>query len=212
MKTLLINAHPNPTAPSYSQDLQNHFVQQWQALNTNETLTVINLYQQEIPQLNEHVLTLFAKQAQQQPLTETEQATATRMAEILAQFKAHKRIVIVMPLHNFNIPSKLKDYMDNILIARETFRYTSGGSEGLMTDNRKVLLLQSSGSIYTNNDRYTSLEFSQQYLREMFTNIMGFECFDVVRAQGTALSALNRETILATAFAEMDSILPEFVK
>lgn len=212
MKTLLINAHPNPTAPSYSQELQNHFVQQWQALNPNETLTVINLYQQEIPQLNEQVLTLFAKQAQQQPLTETEQATATRMADILAQFKAHKRIVIVMPLHNFNIPSKLKDYMDNILIARQTFRYTSGGSEGLMTDNRKVLLLQSSGSIYTNNDRYTSLEFSQQYLREMFTNIMGFECFDVVRAQGTALSALNRETILATAFAEMDSILPEFVK
>ncbi|VED63897.1 NAD(P)H-dependent oxidoreductase [Staphylococcus delphini] len=34
------------------------------------------------------------------------------------------------PLHNFNVTSRLKDYIDNILIARQTFKYTSDGSVG----------------------------------------------------------------------------------
>lgn len=212
MNTLLINAHPHPEAESYSRALQEYFTAQWQALNPDAKLETLTLYQSDIPPLNSHSLDLFAKQMQQQTLTEQEQATAARMRELLDQFKAHKRIVIAMPLHNFNIPSKLKDYMDNILIARETFRYTSAGSEGLMTDGRKALLLQSSGSVYTNNDRYTPLEFSQNYLREMFTNIMGFAQFDTVRAQGTALSAYTREDILQNAFADIDRLLPEFCR
>ncbi|KLD61079.1 FMN-dependent NADH-azoreductase, partial [Lactiplantibacillus plantarum] len=89
-----------------------------------------------------------------------------------------------MPLHNFNVPARLKDYIDNILVARETFRYTENGSVGLMTDNYRVMLLQASGSIYTRNDRYTPMEFSRLYLDKMFTEIMGFDRFEIVRAQG----------------------------
>ncbi|RNM43564.1 FMN-dependent NADH-azoreductase, partial [Staphylococcus aureus] len=33
-------------------------------------------------------------------------------------------------LHNFNITSRLKDYIDNIMIARETFKYIEEGSVG----------------------------------------------------------------------------------
>ncbi len=51
------------------------------------------------------------------------------MSEILKQFKIANKYVIVFPLHNFNIPSKLKDYIDNILIARETFKYTETASD-----------------------------------------------------------------------------------
>lgn len=135
------------------------------------------------------------------------------MQEIMQQFKSAKRIVVVLPLHNFNIPSKLKDYMDNILIARETFRYVKGGgSEGMMTDGRKVLVLQSSGSIYTNNDRYTPLEFSHHYLREMFCNIMGFGDYHIIRMQGVAVSSVDKEQALQSAFAEIKTFVPKFLE
>lgn len=133
------------------------------------------------------------------------------MKELLKEFKEHKRVVIVLPIHNFNVSSKLKDYMDNILIARETFKYTSDGSVGLMNDNRKVLLLQSSGAIYTNNDRYTPLEFSHYYIKEMFCNIMGFNEFDIIRVQGTAVSATNKDEIVQNAFKEISSKMKDFL-
>lgn len=98
-------------------------------------------------------------------------------AFLLNQFKANHRIVILTPLHNFNITSRLKDYIDNIMIARETFKYTEDGSVGLMTDDYKALLLQASGGVYTNDDRYTPLEFSYYYLKEMFKEIMDLMSF-----------------------------------
>ncbi|WP_310590940.1 NAD(P)H-dependent oxidoreductase [Streptococcus gallolyticus] len=51
------------------------------------------------------------------------------------------------PLHNFNLTSRMKDYIDNILIARATFEYTENGSVGLMTDDCQVLWLLASGSM-----------------------------------------------------------------
>lgn len=208
MTTLFINAHPKPYSPSYTQKMQHYFITQWQQLNPNEKMTVINLSEMDIPCLNDEMLTLFSKQIAGTKLSELEQELVRRMNQILVQFKAHHRIVIAMPLHNFNITAKLKDYMDNILIARETFRYTENGSVGLMTDDRKVFLLQSSGGIYVNHERYTSLEFSKMYLKEMFINIMGFNKFYIARAQGTAIRSEN--DVLVEGFEMIDSQLASF--
>jgi len=208
MTTLLINAHPKPYTPSYTQKMQNYFIEQWQRLNPNEKMTVINLSEMDVPCLNDGMLNLFSKQIAGLKLDELEQDLMCKMNKILVQFKAHHRIVIAMPLHNFNITAKLKDYMDNILIARETFRYTENGSIGLMTDDRKIFLLQSSGGIYVDNERYTPLEFSQMYLKEMFTNIMGFDKFYIARAQGTALR--SESDVLVEGFESIDSQLINF--
>ena len=91
-------------------------------------------------------------------------------------------------LYNFNITSKLKDYIDNILLPNETFKYKENGSVGLMTDNYKILLLQVSGSIFTNNDRYIPMEFTHFYLKFLFEEFMGFDKFYIARAEGTPLS------------------------
>ena len=118
-----------------------------------------------------------------EPLNEEEQQITDRMSVILRQFKDARKYVIAMPLHNFNVPSKLKDYIDNILIARETFRYTKNGSEGLLTDGRRLLVIQASDAIYTNNDWYTEVEYSHKYLKSMF-NFMGIMDYQIIRAQG----------------------------
>lgn len=108
-----------------------------------------------------------------------------------------------MPLHNFIIPSKLKDYMDNILIARETFKYTENGSVGLLNDGRSMNIIQSSGSIYTNDDWYTEVEYSYKYLKSMFT-FLGIENFKILRAQGTAI--LNTDDVFQNALHQADQL------
>ncbi|WP_208606143.1 hypothetical protein [Rodentibacter trehalosifermentans] len=80
-----------------------------------------------------------------------------------------------------------------------------------MNDGRKVLMMQSSGSIYTNNDRYTPLDISYQYLKGVFNEIMGFNEFDIIRLQGTSLSAVNNEEALANALAEIEAKIPVFL-
>ena len=161
MKTLLINAHPKfDEKGTFSYSLQSKFKNKFENEFDTNSLCSINLYNSAIPKLDRDMLNLFQNQQNDE--------LQTQMNSIMKQFLSSKRIAIVMPLHNFNIPARLKDYMDNILIAKKTFAYTSGGSVGLMNDDRKVLVLCSSGSVYTDGGRYANLDFACQYLKQYF--------------------------------------------
>lgn len=146
-KTLIINAHPKvDDQSSVSIKVLNHFLVSYKELiPNNETIEQINLYDDVVPMIDKTVLSAWEKQGNGQKLTDEEQKVTERMSEILQQFKSANTYVIVLPLHNFNIPSKLKDYMDNIMIARETFKYTETGSVGLLKDGRRMLVIQASG-------------------------------------------------------------------
>jgi len=135
MQTLIINAHPDfRNTAHYSIQLEQAFLQHFQSRFSEDTVDIINLYDMAMPQATvPELLGIWEKQAQHVTLSAREQQLFAINQQLLQQFKAHHRIVIAMPLHNFNVPARLKDYIDNILVARETFRYTENGSVGLMT-------------------------------------------------------------------------------
>ncbi|MED3312384.1 NAD(P)H-dependent oxidoreductase [Bacillus thuringiensis] len=202
-KTLIINAHPKvDDTSSVTIKVLNHFLVSYKELiPNNETIEQINLYDDVVPMIDKTVLSAWEKQGNGQQLTDEEQKVTERMSEILQQFKSANTYVIVLPLHNFNIPSKLKDYMDNIMIARETFKYTETGSVGLLKDGRRMLVIQASGGIYTNDDWYTEVEYSHKYLKAMF-NFLGIEDYQIVRAQRTAV--LDPNEVLQNAYKEVE--------
>ena len=202
-KTLIINAHPKvDDTSSVSIKVFKHFLESYKELiSNNKTIEQINLYDDVVPMIDKTVLSAWEKQGNGQEFTGEEHKVTERMSEILQQFKSANTYVIVLPLHNFNIPSKLKDYMDNIMIARETFKYTETGSVGLLKDGRRMLVIQASGGIYTNDDWYTEVEYSHKYLKAMF-NFLGIEDYQIVRAQGTAV--LDPNEVLQNAYKEVE--------
>ncbi|WP_125714204.1 FMN-dependent NADH-azoreductase [Companilactobacillus kedongensis] len=211
MKTLLINAQPNfKDGNHYSMKLQKQFLQEFKNKFPDQKVDLINLYDMEIPQLTiDQLLGIWEKQSSHISLSEEENRIFKINQKLIHQFKEHHRIVVVSPLHNFNVTSKMKDYIDNILVAHETFKYTANGSVGLMTDNYKAMLLQASGSIYTNNDRYTPLEFSRMYLQRMFEDLMGFDQFSIVRIQGLQTNGVDIDQAVQQG---MDDLKDEFQK
>lgn len=212
MQTLIINAHPDfRNTAHYSIQLEQAFLQHFQSRFPEDTVDIINLYDMAIPQATvPELLGIWEKQAQHVTLSAREQQLFAINQQLLQQFKDHHRIVIAMPLHNFNVPARLKDYIDNILVARETFRYTENGSVGLMTDDYRVMLLQASGSIYTRNDRYTPMEFSRLYLDKMFTEIMGFDQFEIIRAQGLQTQGVDVPQALKQAKVDLAAAFERF--
>jgi FMN-dependent NADH-azoreductase len=210
-KLLVINAHPKVDSnTSYSLRVLDQFMKVYtDNLMQGETIEQINLYEDEVPLVDSTVLAAWEKLAKGEQLSSEEQRITSRMAAVLAQFKSADKYVIAMPLHNFNVPSKLKDYMDNILIARETFKYTENGSVGLLKDGRSIVVIQGSGGVYTNNDWYTEVEFSHKYLKAMF-NFMGLEDYQIIRVQGT--SVLNPEEIMLKANKEAEDAARRLAK
>lgn len=208
-KLLIINAHPVfDSKTSASLNVFHYFLKVYKKKHsTDEVIEQINLYEDEVPLLDKKVLSAWAKQKAGEKLTSQEKEVTDRMNEILKQFKSANKYVIVYPLHNFNIPSKLKDYMDNIMIARETFTYTDTASDngrrsvGLLNDGRSIVVIQASGSIFTNNDYYTEVEYSHKFLKSMF-HLIGIEDFETIRVQGTAI--LDRNEVLQKGYKEAE--------
>lgn len=209
MNTLIINAHPDFNQLNhYSLKLQKAFEEKFSKVFPDDQLTIVNLYESDIPNISQDGL-LAAWSGKDQCILE-------QSASLLTQFKLSHRIVITTPLHNFNIPSKLKDYIDNLMIARETFRYLdiadSYGkvSEGLMTDDYRMLVLVAQGSIYTKDNIYSEIDYIPMYLQTIFEEMMGFDYFDIIRAEGTAM--LDEKSIMASALADLDSKFEQFFK
>ncbi|AZN41731.1 FMN-dependent NADH-azoreductase [Paenibacillus albus] len=205
---LIINAHPKVDAEeSFSLKVFNHFLNEYKKQNQTDTIELVNLYADYIPQLDRSAFLAREKMEKGIPLMDSEQRMMDRTHEILKQFRAAKKYVIVMPLHNFNIPSKLKDYMDHVVVPRETYKYAENGPIGLLNDGRSLLVIQGSGAIYTSNDWYTEVEFSHQYLKAMF-DFLGVKDYQIVRVQGTA--RLNPDDIMQQAYRQVEEAASSF--
>ena len=119
--------------------------------------------------------------------------------KVLDEFLAADTIVIGAPMYNFTLPTQLKAWLDRILVAGKTFRYTENGPEGLAKGKRVIIAL-ARGGIYDAGSPAAALEHLESYLRGVF-NFIGIEP-EFVAADGLNISPEQRELSLREALGE----------
>ena len=119
-----------------------------------------------------------------------------RNAEVLDEFLAADIVVIGAPMYNFTIPTQLKTWIDRILTAGKTFRYTANGPEGLV-GGKRVVIASARGGIYSEGPA-TTVDFQETYLKHVF-GFIGIHDLEFVRAEGLNLGAEQRAAALAYA-------------
>lgn len=119
--------------------------------------------------------------------------------EVLDEFLAADTVVIGAPMYNFTLPTQLKAWLDRILIAGKTFRYTADGPEGLVKGKRVIVAL-ARGGIYNAGSPAAALEHLETYLRGVF-NFIGIEP-EFVAADGLNISPEQREMSIRQALGE----------
>jgi FMN-dependent NADH-azoreductase len=129
-------------------------------------------------------------------LAQADQSEAARDRQAMSDFLGADVIVIGAPMYNFAIPSQLKAWIDRIVVAGKTFRYTPAGPEGLVTGKR-VFVAVSRGSVYAAG---SPAEFAESYLRHVF-GFIGISDVTFVRAEGLGLSPEHRAKSLNMALA-----------
>ena len=120
-------------------------------------------------------------------------------SSVLDEFLAADTIVIGAPMYNFTLPTQLKTWIDRIIIAGKTFRYTENGPEGL-AKGKRVIIAIARGNIYSGDAPAAALEHVETYLRGVF-NFIGIEPEFVV-AEGLAIGPEQREASIAQALGE----------
>ena len=125
----------------------------------------------------------------------------SRNAEILDEFLAADTVVVGAPMYNFTIPTQLKAWLDRILTAGKTFRYTENGPQGL-AGGKRVIVASSRGGVYSEGPAMAA-DFQEPYLRQVF-GFIGIHDVEFVRAEGLNLGAAQRAAALAKAHTRID--------
>jgi len=118
---------------------------------------------------------------------------------VLEEFLAADTVVIGAPMYNFTLPTQLKAWIDRIVIAGRTFRYTDTGPEGLAKGKRVIIAL-ARGGMYDQGSPAAALEHLETYLRGVF-NFIGIEP-EFVAADGLSISPEQRDASLKLALGE----------
>jgi FMN-dependent NADH-azoreductase len=113
----------------------------------------------------------------------------------LAEFLAADTVVIGAPMYNFTLPSQLKAWIDRILVAGQTFRYSANGPEGL-AGAKRVIIAISRGNVYGGAN--AASEHIESYLRTVF-GFIGVTDIEFVIAEGVQLGPEHRVKAVSSA-------------
>ena len=204
--TLIINAHPHPHS---SMSATNRMVAHLLAKLPAGSVQTVNLAETDIQPLDKAAVEMFIATVFQRQQPNAEQAALlARLMSVVEQVKSARRLVIAYPMYNFGIPARLKDWLDNLVVPGETFRYGEDGAPQGLMGAHKVLLLQASGSVYSEGRPMAQMDFASSYLKTLLGGFLGFASVDTVRAEGT--SGDNREAAIQRASADIDAVYDRF--
>jgi FMN-dependent NADH-azoreductase len=183
---------------SQSTRLANELVERLRAAHPAASLTLRDLTAAPHPALDEATLgALFtpadARSAEQHARMALDQA-------LIDEVKAADVIVIGVPMVNFGITSQLKNWIDAIMKAGVTFKYTASGPVGLV-EGKKVYAVLTRGGIYRDQPHDTVVPYVKQAL-----GFLGLTDIEFIYAEGLAMGPDAEAKALATARTEIAAI------
>ncbi|MBC9251529.1 FMN-dependent NADH-azoreductase [Pseudomonas alcaligenes] len=198
MSQVLVIESSARTEGSVSRQLTADFIGQWQAANPQDQIKIRDLAVEQVPHLDIDLLSGWMKPVEQQ--NATEKAAAARSNLLTDELVAADVLVLAAPMYNFAIPSTLKSWLDHVLRAGVTFKYTETGPQGLLTGKR-AFVLTARGGVYSGS----ALDHQEPYLRQALA-FVGIHDVTFIHAEGLNMGAEFQEKGLAKAREQLAKV------
>jgi FMN-dependent NADH-azoreductase len=165
MATLLhIDSSPRADA-SVSRRLTREFAERWSKANPEGRVIYRDLSKETVPLVTAEWAN--ASYTSQHQRTDAQREVLHYSDHAVDELLEADVIVIGAPMHNFNIPTSLKAYIDQIARAGRTFAYTANGPEGL-AKGKKLFVITARGGLYGPGSPAEALNHQTPYLKTFF--------------------------------------------
>ena len=184
---------------SVSRQLTQTFISQWKAAHPADQITVRDVAVNPVPHLDINLLGGWMTPAAQQ--SAAEQAALALSNSLTDELLAADVLVLAAPMYNFAIPSTLKAWLDHVLRAGVTFKYTENGPQGLLSGKR-AFVLTARGGIYAGS----AMDHQEPYLRQALAFI-GIHDVSFIHAEGLNLGAEFMQKGLSEAKVQIAQVV-----
>ncbi|MEO9133227.1 MAG: NAD(P)H-dependent oxidoreductase [Sphingomonas sp.] len=186
-KLLVVETSPRGDH-SISRSMTGRFVAEWRTAHPDGEVVERDLMETDLKFIDAPWLqAYFTPPEQQSPEMKAELALSD---ELVAELLACDHLVIATPVYNYNVPAKLKAWIDSIVRKGLTLGFDG---KGLVT-GKTATVLMASGGVYTEGSPIRDRDIATQYLR-LLLSVIGITDVTVV-AGGGAKAVDMRETTM----------------
>lgn len=172
-RLLYIQASPRGER-SYCIRAADAFVGAYRKKNPDDKVVTLNVFEEKIPAFDGFaVKAKYAIMHGQEHSREQLQAWQG-VERVIEQFTSADKYVLAVPMWNFSIPYRLKQYFDNLVQPGYTFTYSQEkGYEGLVT-GKPLLVVYSRGGQYEPGSGAEAFDLQKKYI-ELIFGFIGFK-------------------------------------
>lgn len=208
-KLLYIPVNTKPEELSTSKTVGREFVTRFMAKNTDYELMEIDICNDNIPEMNYKYFKCRAELVTGQEydaLTEQEKQDVDRINQLSDQFLSADAYVIAAPMWSVMFPSRLKRYIDCVILNNKVIKVSPDEVKGLLDDReRNMVYIQSSGGVYPKLFS-GKINHGANYLHDIF-KFLGIKKFEKIMVEGVDIPSVGKETAIKKAYDEMDEII-----
>jgi FMN-dependent NADH-azoreductase len=196
-KLLHIEASPRGDR-SASITVAKHFIESYRAAHPGDTVETLDLWHTALPEFDGATLEAkYAVMHGQKATPEQEQAwqVVTKIAE---HFKSADKYLISLPMWNFGIPYKLKQFIDVLVQPGLAFSFSpETGYKGLIT-GKPVVIVYARGGAYGPGTGMEAYDAQSTYLKQVL-GFIGFTDIKEIFVEPTLASATSKDEAIAAS-------------
>ena len=169
---------------SYSVALAKAFIEAFRKTHPKDEVKEINVFKERLPAFDGDILEAKYAILHGQNPTPAQKGAWKKVEERIEEFKAADKYVLAVPMWNFGIPYRLKNYIDVLVQPTYTFAYVPGeGYKGLVTGKR-AFITYARGGTYGPDAGAAAFDFQKRYL-ECILNFIGITDIQFLVIEGT---------------------------
>ena len=204
-KLMYIKASPR-TGRSHSLAVADAFVEAWKAKNPSAKVLERDLFTMDLPSFDGVTINGKYNIMHGRDFSPEEQTAWAKVVKVIEDFKQADRYVFAVPMWNFNIPYRLKQFIDLVTQPTYTVGISDKGYEGLLK-GRKAFVAYARGGQYPVGTPSEAYNFQSKYF-EFWLGFVGIT--DVVSVAAEGMLTPDRDANKSAAVARARELAAAF--
>lgn len=172
MSTILyLKASPR-TGRSHSVAVADAFLESYRKMHPDDHIKTIDLFEKPLPAFDLPAVTAKYKIMHAKEHSAEDQKIWARIVSIIEEFKSMDKYVLAVPMWNFSIPYRLKQYIDILVQPGLTFTVTEDGGYDGLVKGKPVFIAYARGGEYQEGTPAEAYDLQKRYL-ELILNYIG---------------------------------------
>jgi len=168
-KVLYVQASPRG-ARSHSIAVADAFIESYREAHPDDEIVTLNVFTADLPAFDGAAVQAKYTILHGQQHSPEELAAWKTVEAVIEQFKSADKYIFAVPMWNFGIPYRLKQYVDLLVQPRYTFSFSPDeGYKGLVV-GKPVFVAYARGGDYGDVNEAANVDFQKRYLEA----ILGF--------------------------------------